>query len=69
MTTLVACVVCARPLDHLLTNGLQAGVGVMTLLAVLVVAGLVRGALAVVRRDQVLAAESNPGGAPAHASR
>jgi hypothetical protein len=55
MTTLVACVVCARPLDALLTSGLQAGVGVMAILALLVVAGLVRGAVAVVRHDRASA--------------
>lgn len=69
MTTLVACVVCAPPLDALLTSGLQAGVGVMALLAVLVVAGLVRGAVAIVRHDRASAAETRSGGVPAHASR
>jgi hypothetical protein len=51
MTPLIACVVCARPLDSLLTNGLHAGVAVLALVALLVVAALVRGALAVVRAD------------------
>ncbi|MGE0816723.1 MAG: hypothetical protein AB7O28_16720 [Vicinamibacterales bacterium] len=50
---LVACVVCARPLDALLTSGLQAGVAVLALVAVAVVAGLVRGAVAVVRHDRL----------------
>ncbi|MEZ5293723.1 MAG: hypothetical protein R2745_21745 [Vicinamibacterales bacterium] len=50
---MVACVVCARPLDALLTSGLQAGVAVLALVAVVVVAGLVRGAVAVVRHDRL----------------
>lgn len=50
---MVACVVCARPLDALLTSGLQAGVAVLALVAVAVLAGLVRGALAVVRHDRL----------------
>lgn len=56
MSLLIACVVCARPLDSLLTSGLHAGVAVMAALAIVVVAALVRGALAVVRHD---AAESD----------
>ena len=51
MTPLIACVVCARPFDSLLTSGLHAGVAVLAVVAVLVVAALVRGALAVVRAD------------------
>ena len=51
MTPLLACVVCARPADALLTSGLQAGVAVMAVLAVCVVAALVRGAVAIARQD------------------
>ena len=51
MTPLIACVVCARPLDSLLTAGLQTGVAVLAVVAVVVIGGLVRGALAVMRAD------------------
>lgn len=51
MTPLVACVVCARPLDSLLTGGLQTGVAVLAAIALVVVGGLVRGAIAVARAD------------------
>lgn len=51
MTPLLACVVCARPLDSLLTGGLQTGVAVLAAIALVVIGGLVRGALAVVRTD------------------
>lgn len=51
MTPLLACVVCARPFDSLLTGGLHAGVAVMAGVALVVVAALVRGALAVARLD------------------
>lgn len=51
MSTFVACVVCARPLDSLLTSGLHAGVTVMALLAIGVVGALIRGAVVVVRED------------------
>lgn len=51
MSMVVACVVCARPLDSLLTGGLHAGVAVMALLAIAVVGALVRGAVVIVRED------------------
>lgn len=51
MTPILACVVCARPLDSLLTGGLQSGVAVLAAIAVLVIGGLVRGAVAVARAD------------------
>ena len=51
MTPLVACFVCARPLESLLTDGLHAGVAVMALVAIVVIAALVRGAVAIVRED------------------
>jgi hypothetical protein len=43
--------VCARPFDSLLTSGLHAGVVVMALVAVAVIAALTRGALRLVRED------------------
>ena len=58
MTPLVACVVCARPFDSLLTSGLHAGVALMAVVAMVVVAALVRGALALVRQDAALAREA-----------
>lgn len=51
MTPVLACVVCARPIDSLLTGGLHAGVAVMAVVALVVVAALVRGAVAVARLD------------------
>lgn len=51
MTPLVACVVCARPADALLTSGLQAGVAVLALLALGMVAAIVRAAIVVARED------------------
>ncbi len=54
MSPIVACVVCARPFDSLLTSGLHAGVAVMAVVAVVVIGALVRGALAVVRQDAAL---------------
>jgi hypothetical protein len=59
MSPLVACVVCARPFDSLLTSGLHAGVAVMALVAVVVIGALVRGALAIVRQDAALAREAD----------
>jgi len=58
MSPLVACVVCARPFDSLLTSGLHAGVAVMAVVAVVVIGALVRGALAVVRHDAALARDT-----------
>lgn len=59
MTPVVACVVCARPFDSLLTSGLHAGVALMAVVAIVVVGALVRGALAVVRHDAALAREAD----------
>ena len=58
MSPLVACVVCARPFDSLLTSGLHAGVAVMALVAIVVIGALVRGALAIARQDAALARNS-----------
>ncbi|MBP7777327.1 MAG: hypothetical protein KA371_09385 [Acidobacteria bacterium] len=66
MSLVVACLVCARPLDSLLTSGLHAGVAVLAALVVLVVAAFARGALAVVRHDAAEADEHRP--APGAAS-
>lgn len=57
MNPILACVVCARPLDSLLTSGLHAGVAVMAAVAIVVVTALVRGALAVARHDAATARE------------
>jgi hypothetical protein len=51
MTPFVACVVCARPSDALLTSGLQAGVAVLALLALGMVAAIVRAAIVIARED------------------
>ncbi len=51
MTVVIACVVCARPFDSLLTSGLQAGVLVLALVAVGVLGGLARGVLRLLRED------------------
>jgi hypothetical protein len=68
MTPVVACVVCARPFDSLLTSGLHAGVSVMALAAVVIIGALVRGALAVVRQDAALAREAETAATPEVAS-
>jgi hypothetical protein len=51
MTPVLACVVCARPADALLASGLQAGVIVLALLALGMVAAIVHGAVAIARAD------------------
>lgn len=61
MTTVVACMVCARPLDALLTSGLHAGVLVLALVALGVIAALVRGVVRLVREDRAALAASEPG--------
>lgn len=68
MSAVIACVVCARPLDSLLTSGLQAGVLVLAIVAVVVIGGLVRGALRLLREDadalSGAGASGDAGGAP-----
>ena len=64
MTPLVACVVCARPFDSLLTSGLHAGVALMAVVAIVVVGAIVRGALAIVRQDAALAHEAEAAATP-----
>jgi hypothetical protein len=62
MTVVIACMVCARPLDALLTSGLHAGVAVMAAVAVGVMAVLVRAVIRLLREDQAaLAAAARPG--------
>ncbi len=51
MSAVIACVVCARPADSLLTSGLQAGVLVLAVVAVVVLGAMARGALRLVRED------------------
>jgi hypothetical protein len=51
MSAVVACVVCARPLDSLLTSGLQAGVLVLAVVALAVIGALARGAVRLLRED------------------
>ena len=60
MTTVVACMVCAQPLDALLTNGLHAGVLVMALVALGVIAALGHGAMRLLREDRAALAASEP---------
>ncbi len=64
MTPLVACLTCARPIDSLLTGGLHAGVAVMAVVALVVIGGLVRGAVVVVRMDADEARRDAPAGTP-----
>jgi hypothetical protein len=60
MTTVVACMVCAQPLDALLTGGLHAGVLVMALVALGVIAAQGRGAMRLLREDRAaLAADGS----------
>lgn len=47
----VACVVCARPVDSLLTSGLHAGVAVLALLAAAAVAAVAWGAWRIAHDD------------------
>lgn len=47
----LACMVCARPLDALLTAGLHAGVLAMALVTAGVIAVIVRGVVRLLRED------------------
>ncbi len=51
MSTVLACVVCARPADSLLTSGLQAGVLALAVVAVIVIGAIGRGAIRLLRED------------------
>ena len=64
MSPILACVVCARPFDSLLTSGLHAGVAVMAVVADVVIGPLVRGPLAIVRQDAAFAREADAGARP-----
>ena len=59
MTTVIACMVCAQPLDALLTSGLHAGVVVMATVAVGVMAALVRGVIRLLREDRAALATAD----------
>ena len=61
MTLVLACLVCAQPLETLLTSGLHAGVAVMALVAAVMIAAIVRGALQLLREDRT-ALEAEPRG-------
>jgi hypothetical protein len=58
VTVVFACMVCARPLDALLTNGLHAGVLVMALVALGVMTALGRGVARLLREDRAAAEAS-----------
>ncbi|MEP7118746.1 MAG: hypothetical protein ABI880_14250 [Acidobacteriota bacterium] len=64
MSAVVACVVCARPLDSLLTSGLQAGVLVLALVVMAVIAALGRGALRLWREDAAQIHDAAPESSP-----
>jgi hypothetical protein len=57
MTPLIACMVCAQPVDALLASGLHAGVAVMAAVAIGVMAALVRGVIRLLREDRAALAE------------
>lgn len=57
---LVACVVCARPIDSLLTSGLHAGVAVLAALAVSLVAAIAWGVRRIVHDDALADAARAP---------
>ena len=66
LPAVMACVVCARPFDSLLTSGLQAGVLVLALVAVVVLGAIARGAVRLLREDadEARAAAADAGGPP-----
>jgi hypothetical protein len=59
---MIACVVCARPFDSLLTSGLQAGVLVLALVVVVVLGAIARGAVRLVRAEADEARAAADGG-------
>lgn len=64
MTPLVACLVCARPIESLLTTGLHAGVAVLATVAVVVVGAIVRAAIRLAREESAAEVEAaGPGAA------
>lgn len=54
MPVVLACLVCGRPIDALLTGGLHAGVAVMAVVAVAVVAAVARAVVRLLREDAVM---------------
>ncbi len=69
MSTVLACVVCARPADSLLTSGLQAGVVVLAVVAVVVVGAVGRGALRLLREDAAQVRSEARAGVTPHGGR
>lgn len=61
MSPVIACVVCARPLDSLLTSGLHAGVSVLALVAIVVIGAIARGALRLLQEDADALAHTGAG--------
>jgi len=51
---IIACFVCGQPLDALLTGGLQAGVGVMAGVALVVMAVIGRGVARLLHEDRAM---------------
>lgn len=64
MSTVLACVVCARPADSLLTSGLQAGVLALAVVAVVVIGAIGRGAARLLREDAAQVRSDARAGAP-----
>ncbi len=62
MSVVLACMVCAGPLDALLTNGLHAGVLVMAMVALGVMAAIGRGVARLLREDRAADEASAPDG-------
>jgi hypothetical protein len=60
MSGVLACMVCARPLDALLSNGLHAGVLVMALVALGVMTALGHGVVRLLREDRAAADAAAP---------
>ncbi len=58
MSAVIACVVCARPLDSLLTSGLHAGVLVLAAVAVVVIVAIAHAGLRLLREDAAALAAS-----------
>ena len=61
MTTIVACLVCAPPLDGLLTSGLHAGVLAMALVVAGMLAAIAGVALRLLREDRAARTAVAPG--------
>lgn len=55
MTPLIACAICAAPLETLLTGGLHAGVTVLALVAAVVIALLAHAGWRLLRDEEAVA--------------